>query len=234
MKNPNFTYIFFYSSFLVVIIVAMFFNEGLLLYFKPMIPLSLILLYVNSVKKINFLFPVSLLVLAITNIFVSLDFVRYYDVIAILITSYYLLCVFLSREFISKQDIKLNKLTSPPVVISIILIVYVMFSIAELALPKIKDSLAGVISALISMLLFSAISFFIYLSDKYEKAIFLFVAACCTLVVNALLGINELYYYSRIFTVLINIVETLGIYFFTRFLLETKPVNKEFLKEKYF
>ncbi|GAA4274647.1 hypothetical protein GCM10022258_39430 [Aquimarina gracilis] len=109
-----------------------------------------------------------------------------------------------------------------------------MFAISELALPQIKDSVVVVVIVVASMILFVVTSFFIYLANRYEKVIFLFIAACCALFINGLLGLNELYYYNKIFTVLINIAEGIGVYFFTRFFIEAKPVNNDFLNEKYF
>ncbi len=78
--------------------------------------------------------------------------------------------------------------------------------------------------------MFSAFSFIIYVTDRYEKSLYLFIAASCTLFVDALLAVNELYFYSRVFTVLINIAEISGIYFFASFFIETKlkdPASKE-------
>ncbi len=234
MKQKNITYLFFYISFFVVILVAAFFDKSWLVYFKPLIPISLIVLYIGSVKNINFVFPLCMLALIGANIFVSMDFVEYYNFIAFFISIHYLLCALLSRKFISEHDIRFSKLTSLPILISIVLIVYLTFAIAELALPRIRDSIALVAIVLTTMVLFVVISFFVYLANRYEKVIFLFIAACCALFVNGLLGINELYYYNRVFTVLINIAEAMGVYFFTRFFIETKPINNKFLKEKYF
>ncbi len=101
-------------------------------------------------------------------------------------------------------------------------------------MPKVEGSLGSVAMIVVSLLLFVIASFFIYVADRYEKSIYLFIAACCTLFVDALLAINELYYYTRVFTVLINIAEIAGLYFFTFFLIEAKLIDEKTSKEKYF
>ncbi|MDY8138273.1 hypothetical protein [Aquimarina sp. 2201CG5-10] len=73
------------------------------------------------------------------------------------------------------------------------------------------------------MTIFIGICFFTYIADRYEGGFRLFVAACCCVFVNALLPINELFYYNKVFTVLINIAEMGGMYFFMLFLIEVKP-----------
>ncbi|MEW7290448.1 hypothetical protein [Aquimarina sp. 2304DJ70-9] len=175
-----------------------------------------------------------MIVISITDIFNYIDFIRYYDSIAILISSFYVLCIFLLRDYIVKDDIKLDRLVSLPVIVSMILIGYLIYSIIDMAVPKVGDSPGSVAIIVISALLFVAISFFIYISDRYEKSIYLFIAACCTLFVDALLAINELYYYTRVFTILINIAEIAGLYFFTSFFIETKNRDMELSEEEYF
>ena len=234
MKKNRTTYLFFYFSFFIIICVAAFFDKYLLIYIKPVVPLSLVVLYFKFVQKPNILFPVCMFIVTITDVFVYLDFVRYYTVIGVLISLFYATCVFLLKNFISKKDIKLKALTSPAVIVSTILIGYLLFSIIELVLPKIINSLSATVLIITSLFLFVTVCFFIYVADRYEKSIYLFIAACCTLFVDALLAINELYYYTRVFTILINITEIVGIYFFTIFFVYTKSISKNILDDKYF
>jgi hypothetical protein len=174
-----------------------------------------------------------MLVIAVTDVFVYLDFVTYFPVIAILIALFYILCIFLLKNFISIKDIKLNRLISPQVIVSVLLIGYLVFSITGLVLPKIINFIGSIILIIVSLLLFATVCFFIYVANRYEKSIYLFIASCCTLFVDAFIAINELYYYSRLFTTLINIVEITGLYFFTIFFVETKLVKKKRLEDKY-
>ncbi|EZH72057.1 hypothetical protein ATO12_24270 [Aquimarina atlantica] len=233
LRTINITYLLTYFAFLIVICIAVFFDKWMLVYVKPIVPISLIILYQRFVKKTSLLFPLSMLVIAATDVFVYLDFARYFSIIAILIALFYTLCLFLLKNFISIQEIKLNRLISPQVIVSVFLIGYLIFSITKLVLPKIINSIGSVILIVVSLLLFVTVCFFIYVANRYEKSIYLFIASCCTLFVDAFLAINELYYYSRLFTIMINIVEIAGLYFFTIFFVETKLVKKKRLEDKY-
>ncbi len=205
-----------------------------MVYVKPVVPIALIVLYLRFIKKPDFLFPLSMLVITIINVFIYLDFEKYYTFIAILTAIFYVLCVLLLKKFITKRDIKLRLLLTPQVLLSILLIGYLIYSLIELVLPKISSSLKEVTLVTITLLLFVTVCFFIYSANRFEKSIYLFIAACCTLFVDGLLTINELYYYNKVFTVLINITEVVGLYFLTIFFIETKPLDEKYVSDKYF
>ncbi|GAA4274645.1 hypothetical protein GCM10022258_39410 [Aquimarina gracilis] len=119
-------------------------------------------------------------------------------------------------------------------IIGVVLVFYVLYSIVQLTLPRVDNSIEYVVFIVISMLAFSAFSFIIYVSDRYEKTLYLFIAASCTIFVDALLAINELYYYNRVFTVLVNIAEVFGLYFFASFFIETEPKNSTLKEDSFF
>ncbi|MEB3345549.1 hypothetical protein U6A24_08770 [Aquimarina gracilis] len=128
----------------------------------------------------------------------------------------------------------MKKLMSSPMIIGVVLVFYVLYSIVQLTLPRVDNSIEYVVFIVISMLAFSAFSFIIYVSDRYEKTLYLFIAASCTIFVDALLAINELYYYNRVFTVLVNIAEVFGLYFFASFFIETEPKNSTLKEDSFF
>ncbi len=234
MKKNKPTYLLFYFLFTLVIVVAVFFEKELLIYTKPLVSVSLLVLYIKYVKIVDPFFVVSIFLIIATDIFTYIDFLKYYDIIAVLIAMFYTFCVLSLKSYIIKKDIALQKLISPPVIISIVLIGYLIFSITELVLPKIQNSVGMIVIIVVSLVVFSGVSFFIYVADRYEKSIYLFIAACCTLFVDALLAINELYYYNRVFTALINIAEIAGLYFFTSFFIETKEITNKSIEKEYF
>ena len=234
MKKIDITYSLFYCAFAMVVCVSVLFDKIILVYTKPIIPLLLIWLYVKKRNTINPLFPIAMIVILVTDVLNYLDFIKYFDYIAILISSFYVLCVFLLKNYIAKDDVKLHQLTSIPIIVGSILIFYIIYAITELTLPKLKGEIWQIILMVSTVLVFIGVSFVIFVADRYEKVIYLFIAACCTLFVDSLLGINELYYYNRVFTVLITITETTGLYFFTKFFIQTKECREVQKKTNYF
>ncbi len=176
----------------------------------------------------------SMLVLLVNDTLIYIDFAKYFDLVAITVITFYLLCVFLLRKYIVLTDLQIKKIVTFPIVISLALISYLIFSISELVLPSLIDSVFSFFVILIVLLIFVAACFFIYIVDKYEGNFRLFISASCCLFVNALLLINYFYFHTRVFTILINIAEIAGLYFFLRFLIEAKPIDLEYEKEKYF
>ncbi|AXT50122.1 hypothetical protein D1818_04480 [Aquimarina sp. BL5] len=234
MRGIKGTHILFYFSFLIVTLVAIFLEEKYLVYTKPLIPISLILIHIFNVKSISLYYVASMLVLLVNDTLIYIDFAKYFDLVAITVIIFYLLCVFLLRKYIVLTDLQVKKIVTFPIVISLALISYLIFSISELVLPSLIDSIFSFFVILIVLLIFVAACFFIYIVDKYEGNFRLFISASCCLFVNALLLINYFYFHTRVFTILINIAEIAGLYFFLRFLIEAKPIDLEYEKEKYF
>jgi len=206
----------------VVILVAMFFEESYLVYAKPSIPISLMLVSVFGSEKINPYYILSMLLLLVNDTFVYLDFTKYFDFIAVTIIGFYTLCILMLRKFIALKELEIKKIITFPIIISGILMGYLIVSISQLVLPSLMDSIVSFFAILIGLLSFALTCFFIYIIDRYKGNVRLFASANCCLFVNALLLINHFYYHTRIFTVLVNVAEIAGLYFFLRFLMEAK------------
>jgi len=234
LKSVNITYALFYISFLTVLVVAVFLEKKYLLYVKPLATVSLIVLYLDQAKTKNVFVIISLVVIMATDTFTYIDFEGYFERIASLITVFYSFCVLALRGYLSEEEVNPAKLVSVPVIISAILISYLIYTITEMVFPKIEDSIVFVVMIVIGLVTFFLICFFIYVADRFEKSIFLFVAGCCTMFVDALLAVNELYYYTTVFTVLINFAEILGLYFFIRFFIQAEPKDMQSLSKEYF
>ena len=160
MRKADTTYLIFYIAYLIVVCVSAFFDKKLLVYIKPIVSVSLIYLYLKFVKEKRVLFLLCMLVIAATDVFIYLDFVKYYNVISVLIFTFYGLCSFLLKDFISKKDINIKVFASPTVIVSVFLIGYLIFSITDLILPKIINSIGAMILIIIGLLLFVSICFF--------------------------------------------------------------------------
>ncbi len=227
MRPISPSYVLFYFSYVVVILVAFFCERIHLIYVKPLVPVSLIVIYIIKTKVVNVFYILSMIAIAINDTLVYADFDKYFNVVGMLIISFYLINIFLLRSYISLADIKLKKLASFPIIISSILISYLIFSVSQLVLPVLMDSIVTFFAILFAVLLFVGVCFFIYITDRYQGNFKLFISASCCLFVNALLLINHFYYYAREFTILANIAEIAGLYFFLQFLIEARLLDRE-------
>lgn len=233
LKNSKGLYLLFYFFYLMVIVTAFFFKKEVLVYVKPFTIISLAIIYITQVSKIEFLYILSLLIIVINDTLVYIDFVGYFDEVAITISIFYVICVFLLKDYIAFGDIKIKKHISFPVVISLVLIVYLTYSISELVLPNLKQSLIPFFTVMLLLFCFVTVCFSVYITDEYKGNFRLFISASCCLFTCALLLINFYYYYITVFIVLINIAEIAGHYFFMEFLIKAKKVDKNLATEDY-
>jgi len=211
-----------YIAFVLVVVVAAFFEKSMLIYVKPIAIVAIMVLYVTSVSGNKILFPLSMIIIIANDSLVLIDFLKYFKVITILISTFYFLCILQLRKYIAREDLKTDRLLSYPALIGMALVFYLIYSIAQLTLPTLDGLLNYVLVIIFGVLAFSTPCFIVYISDRYKNSIYLFVAASCSILVDMLLAINEFFYYDRVFTVLINMGEIIGIYFFASFFIETQ------------
>lgn len=233
LKRNPLPYLIFYLCFGIVLLTAAFFPKETLIYIKPLSIISITGVYVKNSTKINPWYVISMIVVMINDTFVYINFKSHFNTVAILITIYYSLCAFLLKKYVSVKDLKIINVFSFPIIISALLVVYLIFSITELVLPHLKNSLFYLVIILISLLFFTGLCFLIYIRDRYTQNFMLFASACCCLFVNALLPINELFFYNRVFTIFLNVGEIFGIFFFMKFLIDSKPTETVDEVEKY-
>ncbi|WP_211075429.1 hypothetical protein [Aquimarina sp. MMG016] len=234
MKKIPLTYLPFFIAALVVFVTTIFFEKGSLVYVKPLVFLALIYVYVRKANKYKLVYILSMLILFVNDTLVYSDFMRYFDAIAIVIALYYVFSMFLLKVFFTLKGVNLNTIFSFPVIISLVLISYLTYSITDLVLPHILDSLLFFGIIMISMISFVSMCFYVYITDKYSGNFRLFIVACCCLFVNALLPINEILYYNRVFTIVVNVAEMAGLYFFMEFLIKAKPQDLIRKEQSYF
>jgi len=235
LKGVKGTYLLFYLSFLIVVLVAVFCEMLHLVYVKPLVPISLGVIGLMYLQRsLRFYFTLSMLTIMVNDTLVYWDFGKYFNQVAITIIIFYFFCLLLLKNYISLKDINLKKFLSFPIMISVILIGYLTFEISVLVLPNLQDSIVAFFLILIVLFFFVGTCFFIYIIDEFQGNFRLFITASCCLFVTALLLINNFYYYDRIFTVLINIAEVIGLYFFVNFFLYAKPIDSEHKEENYF
>lgn len=233
VKNIKSLHLLFYLSFIAVIIITIFFERKLLVYALPINIISLAILYIKSVHNINFWYLLSLLVILITDILIYTDFAEHFSVICLLICLYFLICSISIRKFIVLSKFQWSPILSFPFLICTFLITYLIFAISQLLLPFIIPALPYLIISLIGSLTFVITSYIIYNTDRYQDAFKLLAVIGLSTFVVALLPINELFYYNKVFTVLINIAHILGLYIFMGFLIKAKPENITTKKRKY-
>ncbi len=230
-KNIEPIRLLFYFSFVSIIIVTVFFERKLLIYTLPITILFIGILYIQHVRKIDPWYILSLMVMIISDILIYEDFTNYFSEICILIGVFFLLSSLSLRKFIAPNKLQWSTILSFPFILCAFLILYLIYAISQLLLPYVLAALPFVIICLAGSLTFTITSYIVYITDKYEQGITLVTVVGLCVFIVALLPINELFFYSRIFTVLLNITHILSLYLFMTFLVSSKS-KKTSLEDK--
>ena len=223
VKKINLFKTLFYIQLIVLLIVILFLDESYLVFQKILSLITITVIYVlGNPRKNNYFYLFSMLVMMVNDTLILLDFSSYFPIITSLGTIYFSLSILVVKRFLEEKDILFSKLYSFPIIVGILLMGYLIYSITDLVLPYVENSILFLGLFVISLLIFIILCFMIYLADRFTGNLMLFIAASCCLIVNALLPINYFVFQTKVFVLLIHILELLGFYFFTLFLIESK------------
>ncbi|MCK8522449.1 hypothetical protein M0D21_12765 [Aquimarina sp. D1M17] len=220
-------HIFCYVSIALIFYVGLFFGNEELIILKPVSSLGLIWVYLENRKKVNALYPLIIIIIMVNDILILKDFEQYFKYVGILLTLYYLMCSYLLLPFISFSAIRSKEFLTPSVLISIVLILYLTFSIFTLSMPNFEDSIGFAVAIIVSLFIYLACCFIIYLRNLHTYTHYLAIAGSSCILVNAMLPIQEFYYNNSVFQAVIYSADIVAMLFFLKFL-----ISGEVIKEK--
>ena len=193
-------------------------DQRSVIFVKPFVIILLCCIYLIDNHKKNYLVPFSLLVIGVAEVFSVLDFSGYFNVLNVILTIYYIINLLILRKSLTVVKIKLKKILTGQLIISMILIGYVLYAVTNLILPY---TFFGVNIYLYILLfffmIFIGVCFYIYLNSKTIVSSSLMVAASCFLIVNITMALNEMYINLVIFPLIINLLQIIGQFFLVKF-----------------
>ncbi len=209
----------FYCTAVLVFLITIF-TKDLVIYFKPSVIIALALLYVVNAEHKNYLVVLSLFLILACEILFLQDYLGNFMLLHILLSAYYILNILLLWKSLSRIKIKLKKVFTLQLIISMLLIAYVLFSVAELILPQVNDHILVLVMLIIFFALFIGVCYYIYLNSKTVVSYSLMVAASCFLIVNIVNALNKLYVSIEIFGFITTLLQMLGQFFLIKFFIE--------------
>ncbi len=219
MKIEKLTYLLFYGTSLLTLIAAVF-TDGMVIYFKPPVILSLCLLYFINAEHKNYLVLSSLLLVLICEILFLQDYLGNFKLLHILLSIYYCLNIILLWKSLQVVKIQFKKVLTIQLLISMTLIAYILFSVAELILPQVNDHSTVLMMLIFFFGLFIGVCYYIYLNSKTVVSYSLMVAASCFLIVNIVAALNRLYVSLEIFPIITTMLQISGQFFLVKFFIE--------------
>lgn len=212
-------YRLFYLTGILTLIVSIF-AEKLTIFFKPSVIVSLCILYLVKAKQKNYLVIFTMLLIMILEILTNKDFIRYFRVLNILLSVYYILNIILLWKSLKKIKVQFRKIFTVQLIITMLLIMYILFSVADLILPQVDDHKFYLFILIACFTSFIALCYYIYLNSKTIISSSLMVAASCFLIVNIITALDKLYISLEVFTLIINLLQISGQFFLIKFFIE--------------
>ncbi|AUC76548.1 MULTISPECIES: hypothetical protein [unclassified Olleya] len=234
LKKCNVFDVFFFITFLTSLIITITLEKEDLLYSSPLVIVSIILKYVtNRHKKSEPLFLLAMLAFLCINILTFYSFHDYFNIISLLTSGYLILFTLLLKKYLIKS--KLKSLLSLSVIIGIALVGYLIYAVVDLLIGQIPDNnLIFVFVCALCLFIYAFTFAVIYINDNYANGIILLTSGIATIFNLGLSPINEYFFYTRTFTVVILICHYMSLYLFMKFITETKVIEAKDIKPNYF
>ncbi|WP_378172923.1 hypothetical protein [Aquimarina sp. SS2-1] len=230
MSKKKLAYQLLFISGATLLLTAIF-METWLVYSKSLVIISVCVFYLVEAQKIYYLVPVALLLVLSAEILSVIDFKRYFRIITIIMSCYYILNLLLLWKSMQKVKIQLKKIFTIQLWITMGLIVYVVYSVADMISIDVNDDQLYLNILIVLFILFIGFCYYIYLNSKTVVSSSLMIAGSCFLIVNILTILNKLYIHLDIFVVITNVLQFFGHYFLIKFFIEQdnlKPDSLEF------
>lgn len=224
--------ILLYVQLTLILLVILFLDVSYIIPLKITSLLTITGVYLVGDQKKNYFYVSSMLIMMLNDTLIVTDFSSYFPIISALGTIYFIFNILVIKRFLEERDILFSKLYSFPIIIGVLLMCYLIYSITDLVYPFVRGSFLFLIIFVISLLIFVILCFLIYLADRFTGNFRLFITASCCLIVNALLPMYYFVYQTKVFVVLIHLLELIGFFFFALFLVESKEkkdINAETL-----
>jgi len=230
LDKRKLAYQLLYISGALLLLVSVFQQEWLV-HSKALVVSAVSFFYVVEVKKINYLVLLALLLVLIAEILSVIDFKGYFRMINVLASFYYLLNMILLWKSLQKVKIQLKRIFTVQLVVTMGLIIYVVYSVADMISINVSDDQLYLNILIVLFIVFIGFCYYIYLNSRTVVSSSLMIAASCFLIVNIVTILNKLYVYLDIFVVITNVLQFFGHYFLIKFFIEQndlKPDNVEF------
>ena len=175
--------------------------------FKPLILLSLLVLYVISVSKRNKWYVLALLFSFLGDVFLILKGEELYFILGLIsFLLAHILFIKIVFSWLYKSSTYKKIGASIPFLITFFGLIYLLKdSLNELLIPVIVYGF--------TISLFGVISLLNYLNTKTTKALFMFLGALVFIISDSILAINKFYEPAHIFEVIVMITYVLAQYF---------------------
>lgn len=222
------THIAFLVSSAIAIIVAMFLEKPCLIYAQPFTVLTILVIYFTEKKEpTSVLYILSQIIGLVGGILLILGMRFYLEAVSILFSLFYIIYLRLMyvRNVMKKTEVKIYLY----VLLISLPILYIYYNVVSLISTEIKEAAIYFGVLMFFMMSYIFTSLYYYLKDKNQSNLWMLIAAMNLGFMNIIIGLNELYMYETMFTVIVVFCSVLIQFFVLKFMLSEEEEKGDLL-----
>ena len=196
------THIAFIVAALVALCTAIFFEKFCLIYVQPLTVVTILIIYFTEKKEpTSILYILAQVIGVLGGILLILGMRNYLKTVSILFSLFYVLYLRLMYIRNTKKETPLR--TYFYVFLMSLPVLYIYYSALSMISSELKEAAIYFSFLMFFMLSYIITALFFYLQDKTSANLWMLIAAVNLGFMNIIIGLNELYMYETIFTVII-------------------------------
>ncbi|MCH2196036.1 hypothetical protein [Kordia sp.] len=219
MKYIKSTYLAFFITAFISLLVALFFEKINLLFVYPLTFVSIFVLYMTEKKgPISILYVLVLIFGLSSGVYLIIGFGQYVPEVSILVSIFYL--IYLRLMYLKNEKMNTTIKMYLKLLIIFLPILYIYYRVICLIYPEIKEDYVYFAIMVLLMLIYLMAALYYYIRNKNQSNLWMLIVAANLGIMNIIITINELYMYETIFTVIAIFCNHFVLYFSFKFMLE--------------
>ncbi|PTX59745.1 hypothetical protein C8N46_10855 [Kordia periserrulae] len=212
------THIAFVIASALTILVAIFMEKFSLIYIQPLTVIAISIIYFTERKgAINILYVLAQIIFLVGGILLILGMREHLRKVCVIFSLFYI--IYLRLMYVRNAKKKAELRTYFHVTILAIPMLYIYYLLVQVIAPELKHVVIYFSVLMFFMLSYVITALYYYLKDKKPTNLWMLIAAINLGFMNILIGLNELYMYETIFTVIIAICSLCMQFFLLKFML---------------
>lgn len=196
------THIAFLIASAITMVVAMFFEKFYLIYVQPFTVLTILVIYFTEKKEpASLLYLLSQVIGLAGGILLILGMRDHLKAVSILFSFFYI--IYLRLMYVRNEMSRPELRTYLYVALFSIPVLYIYYAVIKTVSSELKDVVIYFSCLMFFMLSYIITALYYYLKDKKPTNLWMLIAAMNLGFMNILIGLNELYLYETIFTVIV-------------------------------
>ncbi|WP_430413226.1 hypothetical protein [Kordia sp.] len=213
------THIAFLISAVVAILVAILFEKFSLIYVQPFTVFTILIIYfTEKTTPTSVLYIISQIIGLAGGILLILGLRNYLEAVSVLFSLFYIIYLRLMyvRNVMKKTEVTIYLY----VIVISIPVLYIYYNVISIISSELAEAAVYFSFLMFFMLSYIFTALYYYLKDKNQPNLWMLIAAINLGFMNIIIGLNELYVYETIFTVIVVFCSLCIQFFVLKFMLD--------------